>query len=71
MIEHITTELVEQIARDRYESARELADEPYPTWVEAHPLEKHAMREAVVGNLRYVIPALVGAGWVPPVGGAA
>lgn len=75
---HITTELVEQVARARVDAhaahfgslpAADRVDIPdfaLKTWEEQDKITQHGVRETVLGQLNEILPALLAAGWTPP-----
>lgn len=64
---HITTELVEQLAREAHEAFRDrMGAHESPSWDGESPISKHHGREAVLGALNLLLPALQAHGWLPP-----
>jgi len=66
--EHITEELVEQIAIVSYEAARiDNSDIPMPSWTGAGAITRYEMKQKVLGVLDSVVPVMIEQGWAPPV----
>jgi len=72
MSNHITTELVEKIARARVNKHAEHfnsmpeTDRALKTWEEQDKLTQHGVRETVLNQLNELTPHLIAAGWNPP-----
>ena len=78
MTNHITTELVERIAKERVERiaahynampAADRASVPdfvLNAWDEQDTATKHSVRETVLAQLNEITPHLIAEGWAPP-----
>jgi len=65
--EHITEELVEQIAIISYEQIRVRNSElPMPSWTGAGAMTRYQAKRDVLGVLKLVTPVLIEQGWAPP-----
>ncbi|NQD40532.1 hypothetical protein [Glutamicibacter halophytocola] len=66
--EHITEQLVEQIAIISYEQVRIRNGElPMPSWTGAGAMTRYRAKQDVLEVLNLVVPVLIEQGWVPPV----
>jgi len=69
---HITEELVEQLAIISYEQHRiQNGDLPMPSWTGAGALSRYTMKEQAREALGMVVSVLLEQGWVPPLAGNA
>lgn len=77
MSQHITEQLVEQVARAAHERQIEAVKasgtyappELLRPWDDLPVMEKFHRREYAMRDLQTIVPVLLAAGWLPPVGG--
>jgi len=64
---HITEDLVEQLAIIAYEQTRiQNGDIPIPSWTGAGAMTRYNIKNDVLGVLRITVPVLIEQGWKPP-----